>query len=157
MTAIAELPVRKLGRPKDPDLETRRKAEILEAAAVVFAQDGFAETDVQVIANRVGVSKGTIYRYFETKDVLFLAAVDRGLRELSAACDASMLDESRTPLERVEAAVLAYLTFFHRRPEMAELFSQERATFRDRRKRLEVRMCFRSSVRPECQRLHRHK
>ena len=57
MAAVAE-PPRKPGRPKDPDLESRRKAEILDAAAVVFAADGFAETDVQVVADRVGVSKG---------------------------------------------------------------------------------------------------
>ena len=135
MANVAE-PHRKPGRPKDPDLESRRKAEILDAAAVVFAEAGFAETDVQVIASRVGVSKGTIYRYFETKEALFLAAVDRGLKELSAACDAALLDESSGALERIERAVVAYLTFFHRRPEMAELFVQERATFRDRRKPL---------------------
>jgi multidrug efflux pump subunit AcrA (membrane-fusion protein)/AcrR family transcriptional regulator len=135
MAAVAE-PPRKPGRPKDPDLETRRKAEILDAAAVVFAKDGFADADVQFIADRVGVSKGTVYRYFETKDALFLAAVDRGLKELSAACDAALLDDAVKPLERVERAVVAYLTFFHRRPEMAELFVQERAAFRDRRKPL---------------------
>lgn len=136
MPAVLNRVIRKPGRPKDPDLESRRKAEILDAAAVTFAQDGFADTDVQVIADRVGVSKGTVYRYFETKDALFLAAVDRGLKELSAACDELMLDESLQPLERIEKAVLAYLTFFHRRPEMAELFIQERAAFRDRRKPL---------------------
>lgn len=136
MPAIAEPTSRKPGRPKDPDLESRRKAEILAAAAQIFARDGFAATDVQVIADRVGISKGTVYRYFETKEALFLAAVDLGLQELSATCDAAMLDDSLTPLERVERAVVAYLTFFDRRPDMAELFVQERATFRDRHKPL---------------------
>jgi multidrug efflux pump subunit AcrA (membrane-fusion protein)/DNA-binding transcriptional regulator YbjK len=125
-----------VGRPKDPDLESRRRDEILAAAAKVFARDGFAETDVQDIADAVGVSKGTVYRYFETKDGLFLAAVDRGLRELCATCDAIFEDAALSPLAMVRKAVTNYLTFFHRRPEMAELFIQERAAFRDRRKPL---------------------
>ena len=75
---------RKPGRPRDPQLEARRKAQILDTAAKVFAGVGFAATDVQAIADRIGVGKGTVYRYFATKEVLFLAAVERGLAELTA-------------------------------------------------------------------------
>lgn len=123
---------RKPGRPRDPDLEARRKCEILAAAAAVFARTGFADTDVQAIADAVGVGKGTVYRYFPTKTALFLAAVDRGLQELAARIDAVILDEARDPLDRFAGAVRAYLAFFADRPDMVELFVQERATFRDR-------------------------
>ena len=78
---------RKPGRPKDPDLELRRKAQILDTAARVFATYGFANTQVQTIATHVGVGNGTVFRYFETKEKLFLAAVERGLKELSAEMD----------------------------------------------------------------------
>ena len=47
------------GRPKDPELEARRRAQILEVAARVFAAHGFANTQVQTIANHVGVGNGT--------------------------------------------------------------------------------------------------
>ena len=123
---------RKPGRPRDPDLEARRKREILAAAAAVFARTGFADTDVQAIADAVGVGKGTVYRYFPTKTALFLAAVDRGLQELAERIDAVILDEARDPLDRFAGAVRAYLAFFADRPDMVELFVQERATFRDR-------------------------
>jgi AcrR family transcriptional regulator len=123
---------RKPGRPRDPDLEARRKAEILDAAAGVFAAAGYASADVQVIADRIGVGKGTVYRYFPTKEALFLAAVERGLAELTAEIDRIVGDPGLDPLDQVSAAVLAYLQFFQRRPEMAELFIQERAAFRDR-------------------------
>jgi AcrR family transcriptional regulator len=46
-------------------------------ATSVFTQ-GFATADVQEIANKTGVGKGTIYRYFPSKEELFLAAVDHG-------------------------------------------------------------------------------
>lgn len=120
---------RKPGRPKDPELETRRRTEILTVAARVFAQSGFAATDVQVIADRVGVGKGTVYRYFPSKDALFLAAVENGLVELSADMDAIVADSTTDPVEQIRNAVRAYLRFFRRRPEMAELFIQERAAF----------------------------
>jgi AcrR family transcriptional regulator len=123
---------RKPGRPKDPELEARRRNEILAVAAVVFARTGYTETDVQVIAHQVGVGKGTIYRYFPTKKELFLAAVDQGLKELIVEVDSVILDEARPALERFADAVRSYLAFFARRPEMVELFIQERAVFRDR-------------------------
>ncbi|MCZ2344434.1 MAG: TetR/AcrR family transcriptional regulator [Bacteroidales bacterium] len=120
---------RKPGRPKDPELEARRRTEILTVAARVFAQSGFAATDVQIIADRVGVGKGTIYRYFPSKDALFLAAVEHGLTELSSDMDAALADRTCDPLGQLETAIRTYLRFFRRRPEMAELFIQERAAF----------------------------
>jgi AcrR family transcriptional regulator len=116
------------GRPRNPELEARRRAEILDVAARVFAAHGFANTQVQTIANHVGVGNGTVYRYFPTKDQLFLAAVERGLQELTAEMD-RVLDSPRDPLELLVEAIRTYLVFFHRRPEMAELFVQERAAF----------------------------
>lgn len=129
---MCALPTRKPGRPRDPDREARRREEILAVAAKAFAKDGYAETDVQVIADKLKVGKGTVYRYFPTKRELFLAAVDRGLRELDAAIEASLNRPKVDPIDNVRAAILAYLDFFHERPEMAELFIQERAAFRDR-------------------------
>ena len=120
---------KKPGRPRDPDLETRRKAEILDAAAKDFAASGFAGTQVQTIADRLGVGNGTVYRYFPTKEALFLAAVDRGLEELTAEMDAVLDAPAADPVAQVRRAVRTYLGFFHRRPEMAELFIQERAAF----------------------------
>jgi AcrR family transcriptional regulator len=120
---------RKPGRPRDPELEARRRSQILETAAKVFAAFGFAATDVQVIANLLRVGKGTVYRYFPTKEALFLAAVERGLQELTAEMDAVLDDPVDDPVEHTRRAVRRYLDFFHRRPEMAELFIQERAAF----------------------------
>jgi AcrR family transcriptional regulator len=119
---------RKPGRPKDPDLEARRKAQILDTAARVFATYGFANTQVQTIANHVGVGNGTVYRYFSTKEQLFLSAVERGLQELEAEMDA-ILAQPLDGIELMRQAIRTYLAFFHRRPEMVELFIQERAAF----------------------------
>jgi len=122
---------RPVGRPPDADLQERRRAEILDAATAVFSKCGFAAADVQEIADKTGVGKGTIYRYFRSKEELFLAAVDHGMRNLKLAVDAAAAS-AKQPLDRISEGVLAYLTFFDERPEIVELLVQERAHFRDR-------------------------
>lgn len=121
------------GRPKDDSLVARRRGEILDAATRLFAADGFARTDVQVVADDLGVGKGTVYRYFETKEALFLAAVDRAMHRLREAVDAAV-DVHADPLEQLAAAVHAYLAFFDAHPECVELLILERAAFKDRKK-----------------------
>lgn len=118
------------GRPKNEQLSTRRKEEILDVAARVFAARGFPNTDVQTVADELGIGKGTIYRYFTTKKELFLAAVDRGMRRLTTHIDASMTSED--PSNLFEQVLRAYLSFFKENPELVELLIQERAEFRDR-------------------------
>lgn len=58
---------------------TRRKqarpAEILDAALKVFAHKGFAAARMEDIAKEAGVTKGTIYLYFENKEAVFKSLV----------------------------------------------------------------------------------
>jgi AcrR family transcriptional regulator len=58
---------------------TRRKqarpAEILDAALKVFAQKGFAAARMEDIARQAGVTKGTIYLYFDNKEAVFKSLV----------------------------------------------------------------------------------
>ncbi len=121
----------KRGRPKQPDLAEIRREQILDEATRVFAQMGFPQTDVQQIADNLGIGKGTIYRYFPAKRELFQAAVDRGMVHLRASIDAVLVDVVG-PLAQLEAAIRAYLAYFDQNPQVVELFVQERAEFRDR-------------------------
>jgi len=50
-----------------------RPPEILEAALAVFAQKGFAATRLDDVAAKAGITKGTIYLYFDSKQALFEA------------------------------------------------------------------------------------
>lgn len=124
---------RRRGRPEDPGLAERRREEILAVATEVFASRGFAGTDVQVIADRLGLGKGTLYRYFPSKEALFLATTDRGMDRMDERMERATAG-IEDPLERLGAAVRSYLTFFDEHPELVELLIQERAVFRDRTK-----------------------
>src|SRR5437879_12895076 len=117
---------RKVGRPADPERCARRREEILEAAVRLFAEHGFPDTAMQVLADTLGVGKGTLYRYFPSKQVLFLAAVDRVMLKLREAVDASIADVD-DPLEQIRRAIHTYLNYVVAHPELAELLIQERA------------------------------
>ena len=56
-----------------------RPSELLEAALELFVEKGFAATRLEDVASRAGVSKGTLYLYFENKDALFKAVVQEGI------------------------------------------------------------------------------
>ncbi len=121
------------GRPKNETLTAQRRQEILDAAALVFAQHGYGDTDVQFVADALRVGKGTVYRYFPSKAALFLAAVDRGMERLTERFAAEVYTIAE-PLERIERALCVYLEFFRQHPEYVELLILERAEFRDRKK-----------------------
>lgn len=55
----------------------RTRSLLLDAAEQVFAEKGFVPATLDDIAGAAGYSKGAIYKYFATKEDLFLAASDR--------------------------------------------------------------------------------
>lgn len=60
-----------------PDVNDKRKGEIINAAEEVFTQKGFDEARMDDIAERTGLSKGTLYLYFRSKDDLIAAILER--------------------------------------------------------------------------------
>lgn len=69
--------------PKTPGRRRRRKearpAELTAAALEFFVDKGYAATRLEDVAAAAGVSKGTLYLYFENKEALFKAVVREGL------------------------------------------------------------------------------
>ena len=61
--------------PKWRRLKHDRPRDIIAAALQVFTEKGFAGARIEEIARRAGVSKGTLYLYFETKEDMFRAVV----------------------------------------------------------------------------------
>jgi AcrR family transcriptional regulator len=61
-----------------------RPAELTAAALELFVEKGFAATRLDEIAARAGVSKGTLYLYFESKEELFKAVIREGMLPLLA-------------------------------------------------------------------------
>ncbi len=113
----------------------QRDEAILQVATKIFARKGYRNADVQEIADELGIGKGTIYRTFGTKEELFLATVDYGMRRLSERliCNDELQDDSKrgTP-EGMETAIFTFLSFFDQNPDLIELLMQERSEFKER-------------------------
>lgn len=73
--------------PKD-DQSATRKAQILDAAAELFAQQGYYKTTTAMVAKTVGVTQPYVFHFFKSKEALFLAVLDRGFDRLVRAFSA---------------------------------------------------------------------
>ncbi|MBE0670399.1 MAG: TetR/AcrR family transcriptional regulator [Anaerolineales bacterium] len=60
-----------------PNVSDERKIQIINAAEDVFTQKGFDQARMDDIADKTGLSKGTLYLYFKSKDDLIIAILDR--------------------------------------------------------------------------------
>jgi AcrR family transcriptional regulator len=72
-----------------------RRNQILGAALMVFSQKGYHATNVSDVAAQAGVSQGTIYWYFESKDELFHAALLSAFLDIGEATLGSLSECSR--------------------------------------------------------------
>jgi AcrR family transcriptional regulator len=75
MSTDTELPSTDDGAPRWQRRPEERPTEILEAALLVFGERGYAGTRLEDVARQAGVSKGTVYLYFDSKDTLFREVV----------------------------------------------------------------------------------
>lgn len=64
-----------------------RPSELVSAALDLFVDRGFAATRLDDVAARAGVSKGTLYLYFESKEALFKAVIEEAIVPLLAAAE----------------------------------------------------------------------
>ena len=88
---MAEVSAPKWRRRKDA-----RPSEIVAAALACFAERGFAATRLEDIAARAGITRGTLYLYFESKEELFKAVVRQSLGPVLARVR-SMIATSTAP------------------------------------------------------------
>src|SRR6266511_2773224 len=89
---------------QERDREAVRRS-ILDAARELFVAEGFQNVSIRKIAERIEYSPAAIYGYFPSKDDIFFALAEEGLRLLGGDEDTAHRErlESLDPLERVRA------------------------------------------------------
>src|SRR6266704_5018412 len=73
------------GRPPTPGLRDR----ILRAAETIFARRDYHEVQMDDVVEACGVGKGTVYRYFSSKQALYLAVMFDGIQRLRVELEAA--------------------------------------------------------------------
>ena len=79
-----------------------RPAEISDAAIAVFAEKGFANAKLTDVAKRAGVSKGTIYQYFDDKEAVFRTAFQSSFVDTLQNVSVSMRPTGQSHTEMLE-------------------------------------------------------
>ncbi|MCW5632876.1 MAG: TetR/AcrR family transcriptional regulator [Rubrivivax sp.] len=82
--AAADVAARADDTPTRQRRKEARPQELLDAALELFVEKGFAATRAEEVAQRAGVSKGTLYLYYPSKEELFKAVVRQNLGSLIA-------------------------------------------------------------------------
>jgi AcrR family transcriptional regulator len=82
--------------------QKERRNQIIEAAAHVFAQKGYAGSSVADIAVTAGIGKGTIYAYFESKEDLFFAVFEWYILQTGTAAKVSVAYLGGSAAERLQ-------------------------------------------------------
>jgi AcrR family transcriptional regulator len=117
-------------RSTDPQIRQATHDRLLRVAASEFAQVGFEQANINTIAERAGLGKGTIYLYFPSKQDLFLALLraiaQRHLAAIHAALGGGNLQQ------QLEALVAAFVRLAAEDPDgfhvyMSALYGVNRA------------------------------
>ncbi len=90
-----------------PELD--RREEIIKTAARLFQERGYTGTTVRDLAKEVGITSGSIFHHFGSKEEVLLCVSEEGIRQAEAFIAAFAQDAS-TPREYVEAMIRGHLT-----------------------------------------------
>jgi AcrR family transcriptional regulator len=117
-----------------------RKDQLLDCAATLFAERGYAETRVVDIVRAAGVAKGLFYWYFENKEALFRELVEQNRHRLRKA-QTDAIDLDAEPLMQVRQGADASLRFMSTYAHffaLLEVENSDRAFGEERRKGTEI-------------------
>lgn len=110
----------------------RTRAAILEAAEALFSEQGFSETRLEDVAERVGIRRASIVYYFRDKRELYDVVLDEMFAELLRRCQAAV-QEPRSLTAPVDSLVSTWLGYLMERPACGRILLREIASHPTRR------------------------
>jgi AcrR family transcriptional regulator len=102
----------------------RTRARLLEAGKAVFERDGFLQARITDIATEAGVSHGSFYHYFDSKESLFREIADQVEVRLVSMDDISYDGDPPSPLERIRAANRSYLRAYKKEAKIMRVIEE---------------------------------
>lgn len=114
-------------RPVLRERYERRRGEVIEVAAKVFAQRGYHETTIEDLIEASGMTRGGLYHYTQSKRDLLLAVIDELMRPLLAQARA-LVREPQPPEVHLRQLLRLWLAHVASHRNHMIVFSQERQT-----------------------------
>jgi AcrR family transcriptional regulator len=104
-----------------PDRTEERRKQIMNAALACFARKGYHNTTMDDIVAESGLSKGTLYWYFKSKDDLFLSLVKSFFLDMRQDFE-NMLEQPTTPSGKLRAMAQGFVQFFQETEDFFSVF-----------------------------------
>ncbi|MDN5331081.1 MAG: hypothetical protein PWP45_306 [Tepidanaerobacteraceae bacterium] len=117
-------------------LTEKRKRQILEAAIEVFAEKGYNGAKTKEIAERAGVSEGTVFKYFKTKKDILLSLLNTSTIDALNQMVLEAESEGKDLQEVLELLLRKYATFVKDNFELMKLIFYESQFHKDLRRGL---------------------
>lgn len=116
------------GKPNPPLSQkgARTRARLVQAAKEVFEEDGFLEARISDIAERAGLSHGSFYHYFDSKEEVFREVAEAVEEQLGAPMAGVILDPDShaPPPERIREALRQHLECYRREAKIIGVIEQ---------------------------------
>jgi AcrR family transcriptional regulator len=130
---LEDLLFQTLRRPSDGEGPKRKKqkdarSRILQSALDEFSDKGYHASTIDSIAERAGIAKGTVYRYFNTKEGLFNALKEDTISEFVEHARHDLSQEEDV-LKIIESVIKNYLSFFEKNSAFFKVIIQEQKDF----------------------------
>lgn len=100
----------------------RTRAHLLAAARRVFSRAGYVTLRMQEVADEAGMSMGAVYRYFRSKDDMFLALIGDIHQDLFLASRSPNVDFATDPYAALLASNEGYLNLYHTNRDVMRAF-----------------------------------
>ncbi len=113
-------------KPKSTAMRREREREarrqlILDAAKSVFAERGFLNATIEEIAGRCELAVGTLYRYFQSKEEIYVSLLFEAMEMFRAAIEAAK-NSGAPPQEQLRAVWRFFYDFYREQPEYYRAF-----------------------------------
>ena len=115
---------------KKGNVTQRREEQIYKAALKVFSKSGYHKADMDLIAQKAKIGKGTVYRYFESKKNLFISLVEWGLGKLKDEI-LTNIEGIDDEIEKINTALEVYFNFYKSQKGFYRVLIYEKYNFMD--------------------------
>ena len=113
------------GAGKKPRRTRKRRAEIIDAAAAVFATKGYHGANTTDIADRLGMRQASLYYYFRSKEEALAEVCEIGVGDYLETLSA-IVDSRQPAAAKLRAMVQAHMQPFHTRTDYVRVFLRDR-------------------------------
>ena len=104
------------------NIPEEKRSRILSVATQEFAEHGYENANVNVIASKAGISVGSVYKYFDTKTDLYLTCVSNGVSFLERKMQDIIITDEDVMI-KLEKLVRAAIEFSKENPALIKLYN----------------------------------